>query len=254
MISLISDMPGPAGDREPSTIIFDIETAPLPLEKIEHLMPEFEAPSNYKDLEKIRAAKEEKRLAWIERAALSPVTGQVVAIGAIVDGVYRAYLCEADPEAEADALRWFWTMVGVHTALIGFNSHRFDLPFLVRRSWSLGVDVPVGIISLGGRFFRNSFDLMESWQLGDRGELISLDRLAKFLGVGEKSGNGADFARLLRDDPEAAGEYLRNDVELTARCAARLGLVEFEEERFGAVEAESPDTGSVVTPTAEEDY
>ena len=48
---------------------------------------------------------------------------------------------------------------------------------------------------------------------------------AKHLGVGEKSGDGKDFARLWATDRAAAEGYLRNDLELTARVAVGLGCV-----------------------------
>lgn len=41
-------------------IVFNIETAGLPKDEILHLMPEFSAPSNYKDAEKIQAYQGEK--------------------------------------------------------------------------------------------------------------------------------------------------------------------------------------------------
>ena len=41
-------------------IVFNIETAGLPKDEILYLMPEFSAPSNYKDAEKIQAYKAKK--------------------------------------------------------------------------------------------------------------------------------------------------------------------------------------------------
>lgn len=224
MISLLSGLPAiTEHGAAPSIIVFDIETGALPLASIEHLMPEFEAPSNYKDPDKIAAYKDERREAWIEKAALSPVTGRVLAIGVYIDDEHRSMISLDD---EAEVIRWFWNLIGSSTMLVGFCSHRFDLPFLVRRSWALGVDVPAGFV---GRYFRNSIDLIERWQMGARDETISLDRLAKFLGVGQKTGDGAYFHQLLKMDPVAAEDYLRNDIELTVRCAAKLGVIDVED-------------------------
>jgi hypothetical protein len=67
-------------------------------------------------------------------------------------------------------------------------------------------------------------DLREEWQLGDRQARGSLNTIAKYLGVGEKHGNGSDFARLWKEDRVRAEAYLRKDLELTARVAERLRL------------------------------
>lgn len=200
----------------PTTIVFDIETGPLPFDLIESLAPEFEAPSNYKDPEKIAAAIDAKRDAWLSKAALSPLTGQVLAIGVLADGVYTALL-----GPEADVISSFWSMIGKTSTLVGFNSHRFDIPFLVKRSWSLGIDPPAGLI---GRRSIDSIDLMEMWQMGDRNEFTSLDTVARFLGAGAKTGSGAHFAELLKFDSAAALDYLENDIHLTAKVAERLGV------------------------------
>jgi predicted PolB exonuclease-like 3'-5' exonuclease len=199
----------------PTTIVFDIETGPLPFDQISALAPEFEAPSNYKDPEKIAAAIEAKRDAWLARAALSPLTGQVLAIGMLIDGEYHALIGE-----ESGVISQFWNVLTGSTTLIGFNSHRFDLPFLVRRSWAHGLVPP----RVHDRGYPRSTDLMEVFQQGDRQEFTSLDTVAKFLGVGAKNGSGAHFAELMKFDESAALAYLENDIHLTAKVAERLGI------------------------------
>lgn len=203
---------------EPNVIVFDIETGPRPAAEIELLMPEFEAPANYKDAAKIAEVIEIKRAAWIEKAALSPLTGQVLAIGALIEGEYKDNASMAD---EREVIEWFWSLLGKNTLLVGFNSNRFDLPFLFRRSWALGITPPP---RFSGRGFAGSLDVMEAWQMGDRQEFVSLDTVAKFLGFGGKTGSGAHFAELMKFDVWAALRYLENDVMLTARVAQRLGF------------------------------
>lgn len=51
-------------------IVFNIETAGLPKDEILHLMPEFSAPSNYKDAEKIQAYKAKKQEEWLLGASV----------------------------------------------------------------------------------------------------------------------------------------------------------------------------------------
>jgi hypothetical protein len=78
-----------------------------------------------------------------------------------------------------------------------------------------------------GRYFDDakSIDLFESWQCGDRQASISLGRLSKLLGVGEKLGSGADYASLLATDPEKAKEYHINDLFLTWHCGVKMGVI-----------------------------
>ena len=126
---------------------------------------------------------------------------------------------------EAQMLREFWEMtrgeMGRINQMVGFNTHLFDLPFLIRRSWKHRVQVPFGIRR--GRYWSDEMvDLRDAWQLGDRQARGSLDAIAKHLGIGGKNGSGADFARLWQSDRGKAVEYLRNDLELTARMAEAL--------------------------------
>jgi hypothetical protein len=64
---------------------------------------------------------------------------------------------------------------------------------------------------------------MDVFALGEYQKRISLDRLAKFVGVGEKSGSGADFYEKWLNDRDAALEYLENDVRLTKAVWDKIG-------------------------------
>ena len=208
-----------------NAITFDIETGPLSRVEIADQMPVFEAPSNWKDPEKIRAYIATKEAEWYQQAALSATTGRVLAIGYIQDSGAFDTLASGD---EATDIGSFWDLITYYGAvtqrLIGFNSNSFDLPFLIRRSWKLGVRPPATLMS--GRFLNhNCVDLLDLWRCGIREDRISLDKLARFLGVGGKNGEGADFASLWSMNREAALSYLQNDVLLTRRCAQVLGVL-----------------------------
>lgn len=256
------------------TMIFDIETGPLPKDVILHRVgafPDFvDKPfdpgsvkfGNIKDPVKMRAkvdeararhelgrdewkiAKEEYERAAIDKAALSPVTGRVVAIGMMaVDGLDsdggEAWKCgvlgigdvtlgPAIPAmTEHGLLDWWWTEYQDYDRIIGHNIFGFDLPFLIRRSWMLGVDVPVNVLDKD-RYWNPVFvDTMTRWSCGSR-DYVSLDTLAKIVGHDGKNGSGADFARLWFGTPEErqqAKEYLENDLEMTFRVAEMMGLV-----------------------------
>lgn len=161
-----------------------------------------------------------------DSALLDPQTAQIVAIGYYQpsEGIYRiAY------DSEADMLRQFWHVFmeanGAGVKLIGFNIFGFDLPFIVRRSWLHGVKVPKTIMIMGGRYWCDTFvDLMQQWKCGSYKDFISLDALARYLGVGHKTGSGEKFYALWEKDREAAIDYLANDVKLVIDCAVPMGV------------------------------
>ena len=230
-----------------NTILFDIETGPLPESELAAMLPPFDPAEvktgNIKDPDKIAAkvaeAEANHRRDFIERAALDPLTGRVVAIGLLKLAPHPGPLPRAEREKssefhvighedEAATLREFWETtrgeMGRINQMIGFNSNSFDLPFLIRRSWKHRVPVPFGIRR--GRYWSDEMvDLRDAWQLGDRQARGSLDTIAKHLGVGAKNGSGADFAKLWQSDRAKAVEYLRNDVQLTAKVAEVLGVL-----------------------------
>jgi hypothetical protein len=201
-------------------IYFDIETEALPGEELKHDLPPFEAPKTYKDPKKIAAYVEQKRVDYVEKAALSPLTGRVLAIGIASakdgQGVFEG--------AEDYLLGEFWKYFRHNNEAqwVGHNTHSFDWPFLIKRSWKLGVPVPSGIKD--GRWYRpNLRDTMELFTGGSYGERISLDRLGRYFGVGSKNGqSGAHFAETYHNDKPAAIAYLYNDLALTQAVFERM--------------------------------
>jgi len=213
------------------TIIFDIETGPLAESELSALLPAFDPAEvktgNIKDVDKVAAkiaeAEANHRRDFFDRAALDPLTGRVVAIGLLYpdSGEFDVI----GHEDEGRTLREFWETcrgeMGRVNQMVGFNTHGFDLPFLIRRSWRHRIAVPFGIRR--GRYWGDEMiDLREAWQLGDRQARGSLDSIAKHLGVGAKNGDGKSFAQLWQSDRQQAEAYLRNDVELTRKVADAL--------------------------------
>lgn len=212
------------------TYVFDLETGPLAESELAALMPAFD-PAEVKcgnlgpekAAQKIAEAEANHRRDFIEKAALDPLTGRVVAIGMLDIETDKLFII--GHEDEARTLAEFWEIVrgdmGRINPLIGFNIFNFDMPFLFRRSWKHRITVPFGLRR--GRYWSDQLvDLRDAWQLGDRQAKGSLDSIAKHLGVGAKNGDGKAFAELWQNDRPKAEAYLRNDIELTAKIAHAL--------------------------------
>jgi 3'-5' exonuclease len=119
-------------------LFFDIETECNP-DAIQYI-DEPTAPSNWKDPVKIEAYVAEKKAELIEKAALDADYGRIIAIGWKVDDQpvnSRLNVAEYD---EGMVLSVFWDLYaecGGHSC--GYNIIGFDLPYLMRRSFDLGV-------------------------------------------------------------------------------------------------------------------
>lgn len=247
-------------------LVFDIETGPLSLDQLKKVCKPFDASTlkdpgefdresvkfgNIKDEAKIAAKVQEaaekhaKAVAdyqtalrdgeanhWKaiqDRAALSAITGEVLAIGyKNAEKVILDHVTEDRPESQL--LKKFWDLFGNYRTsgrkMIGFNLEGFDVPFLVRRSLINKVVVPDCV--LNGRYLDSTFvDLMKTWKNTDWKTDGSLDAICRACGIGKKleGVDGSMFADLFRNDEtrERALEYLRCDLLLTWGLAERFG-------------------------------
>lgn len=216
-------------------IFFDIETESLTAEELLARQPKFGARANIKDPEKIEADIEAKKKSWADKAALDPYSGRVIAIGHVKDDA--DIICDhfnGVSKMEREIIDDFWEMYrdNPNHMLCGFNILNFDIPFLVRRSFALGVPVPRDVNGVFNFASTNSrrmgprfLDLMDFWRLGNFQDRISLSNLAIHCGFQPKEGSGKDFAGLLRSDIKEAYRYLKNDVMLVRSIYNRvLGL------------------------------
>ena len=192
-------------------------------------------------VEKVEQARIEHWLKIKSKAALKALFGKVLAIGFLgpEDGL-KGILSGDEPAILLKIGEIFQEQINRGNRIIGFGIFRFDLPFLVRRSWILGLNFPFNLVWLRSSpaskgWWNPAFvDLMEHWRLGVYQEYVSLDTMAKALGVGSKSSEvtGATFHKYWQGNSEErqkARAYLVNDVQVTRACAARLGcLIERE--------------------------
>ena len=257
-----------------TALIFDCETGPLPDDQLEQIFEydetkvpgyrllgkEFDPSSvktgNTKDPAKKEAKIEEIRkkfladqeaaqvafangrtVAWEEfksRAALSAVTGRLLATGFYCDAWEHPMTVCSEPE-ETDVLRMTLETIESFLAkglkVVGHNIINFDIPFLVRRAWFYDIKVPLVIIN-EIQTYRSLklIDTLREWNFASRStsECGKIDYIAKYFGVGAKNGSGADFHKLFFGTPEQreqAIDYLINDVQMTRNVAAKMNLI-----------------------------
>jgi len=148
------------------------------------------------------------------------VTGRVLAVG-VLQGTKPDIYGLAN---ESSLLVDWWALADVALSaggqLVGFNCNSFDLPFLIKRSWKLGVAVPKIVGGWSGRYWNwneQIIDLRLIWQLGDKQAGGGLDEISKFFGEAGKTGLGKDFSGLWESDRPKAVAYLEQDLKLAAR-------------------------------------
>lgn len=158
--------------------------------------------------------------------ALNAESGRVIAIGYFEPEKDRVVICADKDESAMLQQLWrvFCSVHGHGVKMIGFNTSGFDIPFTVRRSWHNGVMVPSQFWGWGGKPCATMVDIMDKWKCGAWKEFISLDRLLRFLGVGEKTGKGEEFYKLLQNDKKAAFKYLASDVRRPWDAAQKMGV------------------------------
>ena len=200
-------------------LFFDIETLPadkslketvvdLELKKIAK-REEFESEENnklQKDSEKI-----------YRLTSLSGDFGQICCIGyALGDGEVQIIKGK-----EMDILNRWWEIASQADCFIGHNVMEFDLPFIYKRSIIHKIKPASRHLNLSFARYRSFpiFDTMKEWDKWSMRNSISLDKLAKVLGLQTSKDGGIDGSQVydayLNGKEEEIYEYCKRDVALT---------------------------------------
>jgi predicted PolB exonuclease-like 3'-5' exonuclease len=212
-------------------IVFDIETVPQDEAKLLALAPDFTAPANLKDPEKIAAAIAKKRADYLADAALNWKTAEVVLIGvAGASGIdsFAAFTADSEKELVGDFLEFIARLLARGIAVGGHNVKGFDLPMLINRARVHGLKVPQGILTFRqGRpkWHEYLFDTLEILSFGKSFDGNGVDDVARVFGLPPKLGRGGDFPLLWRADREGAIAYNRRDVEIEIEIARICGCI-----------------------------
>tara|TARA_R110000823_G_scaffold36242_7_gene99139 strand:+ start:87 stop:884 length:798 start_codon:yes stop_codon:yes gene_type:complete len=239
---------------------FDIETRPCKPELVDKFTPPFEEFNeaelkygNIKDPVKIQEKLNNAKIAHCkaeaaylakaqDKAALSPFTGSICAVGVYgKGGVLTKY--DHDGKSEPEIIRWFWevyerlcireTRKGKKIYLAGWNSDTFDIPFLIKRSWYHGIRIPDNVIDvcLSSRHLwtTNLVDLMTVFNAGGdwQKRRFKLDLAGEYLAIGNKVNTKNQlfhelFYSEIEEDVSLAIRYYEQDLKLTFDIACHL--------------------------------
>lgn len=211
-------------------IFVDIET-----------LPPDKSDSGHRIREEIADCSDEE----FRRLALDGDYGRVLTIGLIVehdDQVIHRGLLGRERQTmmfhldEARTLRGFWKLLkGFNVRrdlIVGHNVFDFDLPFLYKRSVIQRVRPSVEL-SFARYRSQPIFDTMHQWNKWTPRKYVSLDRLAKVLGMESSKGQGIDGSRIY--DKFCAGchieiaDYCMRDVELVRDIYYRMAFLDGNE-------------------------
>ena len=204
-------------------IFVDIET-----------LPPDKGASNISLPEEVTACSDEE----FRRLALDGDFGRVLTIGVIVeqdDQVTHRGLLGRERRTmmfhlnEVRTLRGFWSLLkGFNTnrdLIVGHNVLDFDLPFLYKRSVIQRVR-PTVELPFTRYSSRPIFDTMHQWNKWSPRKFVSLDRLAKVLGLESSKGQGIDgrlvYDRFCEGCHAEIADYCLRDVELVRAIYYRM--------------------------------
>jgi hypothetical protein len=203
-------------------LFFDIETESNP-DAIQYL-EEPTAPSNWKDPDKIQSYVEEKKAEQVDRMALDADYGKIVAIGVKVDDSVIASHMATDGHDEKDIIKIFWNFyASANGQSCGYNIIGFDLPYLMRRSFALGVK-PSLIPNLAKYRTAPTLDLMMvlyNWS-GFKG----LKWVAQRYGLDNPLPD-LDGSQVKDMDSDTLRAYVENDVYLVYQLYERMKGIYF---------------------------
>jgi hypothetical protein len=208
-------------------VFWDIETERLATESVLPYKPEFKAPSNYRDPDKIAANVAEQESEWLDKLALDAKTSRILAAGIAIDNDPPTVVEGDEKVIISSLLDLFVGNLNRGGAIVGFNSERFDWPFLRHRCLLSGIPFsPRFLAPWKGRFYWSEHlkDAYLHWTLGQQVGSVGngMDNLAIAFGLPRKLGDGSQFAELYHTNRPAALDYLKHDVELTRALWQRV--------------------------------
>lgn len=196
-------------------LFLDIETIPAPEEK-KAILKEIHS-KKVRDGKKIEVDFEQYHAA----TSFDGAFGKIICIG---------YAKDSEPAdiffgEEKQILKDFWLVAADARKFIGFNVMDFDLRFIYQRSIINGVP-PTQNLNFARYRSDPIYDCMHEWNKWDQRSHISLDTLAKALGLpSSKDGGieGKDVWKAYQDNrQQEIYDYCKRDVEVTREIYRKM--------------------------------
>lgn len=216
-------------------LFLDIETIPAG-EKLSLL--EVDAPSNYKDEEKILQYKKDKIEEEYLKRSIVTYKSEIICICYAFDDEPTTSISKLNYAqdfgiiTEEDLIREFYNSVlsieqlrkDMQSAIIVGHNVMFDIKTITQRFFKYGIHA-LEFSSLTP-YHPRVFDTMKAFTLGDRQDYVSLDTLAKFLGFEQtKLMKGSDVYKQYQDgNLQQIVEYCKGDVELVRKVYNKLTI------------------------------
>lgn len=207
-------------------LFFDLETIPADdtFKKIAIDLTRKKLQKRAKRGEKIKID-EEEIFRW---TAISGDFGRIFCIGyALGDGkvdIIRG--------SEAQILNEWWKVADNADLFVGHNIMDFDLRFIYKRSIVNKIKPVSKHLNLSFARYRSFpiYDTMREWEKWSMDSFISLDTLAKVLGLPTSKDGGIDGSKVydfyLEKKFDEIYEYCIRDVELTRKIWRRMSFIE----------------------------
>ena len=214
-------------------IILDLESHAIP-DAATYLTEPVEAPSNWKDPEKIAQYIKDAKQAQLDKAALDIDLARIVCLGTyeqvgrVESGAFTKVLKDETEEREVLAnffICHFTSNPMDWPILVTFNGLGFDLPLLLRRALYLGVKAPN--IQIDRFKHPHVIDLMDMLSYSGKMKPHSLSFYCQRFGIQvDDENSGKDIAALIAADNWAAVEaHCASDVQATYALAKRMGVL-----------------------------
>jgi predicted PolB exonuclease-like 3'-5' exonuclease len=204
-------------------MFLDIETLPAPEHTHEMLreIHEFRKRKKRNNGEKYSVSFEQ----FLSGTGLDGTFGRIFCISYAINDDMVHCLCDED---EKKMLENFWEAAAEADLFVGFNVMDFDLKYLIQRSIINGVK-PRTKMRLSFARYRSEpiFDIMHEWnQWGGRSN-VSLDSLARALGIGssKKLMDGSEvYAYYKKGKLKEIRDYCNADVEATRKIYRKMNF------------------------------
>lgn len=197
-------------------MFFDIET--LPAAKEAHVVLQEIYDKKVIDGKKVPA----EFIEFIEKTSFDGAFGRIACISY---GINNDVVKTITKENEKEMLQEFWQVAKNIDLFVGFNIIDFDMRFIIQRSIIWGVQ-PTQNLSFARYRSSPMYDVMYEWSKWNTQDKVSLDALAKALGIPSSKGGaieGKDVAKAYEDGRiQEICEYCERDVELTRKIYKKM--------------------------------